>query len=184
MAPRQCEAVRIVRQAGQGFATFAGFAWVILRMCVDEVTCDVPKPEALTITTVTTVTCAASVMMVMIIPIVTVAGRRYMPRRKGSFLAIFQCGRRQRGIALPSGCKPRFAGFAVRTRQRRPAGVSAVVCGMAGTQMVRTSVRTGFAGLHPAARKRPGTKAQCWCGFAADSLAVLQKSAHEPLRTV
>lgn len=50
--------MRIVRQAGHGFAavafdaqavnpaikltfaTFAGFAWVILRMCVDEVTCD------------------------------------------------------------------------------------------------------------------------------------------------
>lgn len=58
MAPRQCEAMPIVRQTGRGFAavafdaqattpvikptfaTFAGFAWVILRMCVDEVTCD------------------------------------------------------------------------------------------------------------------------------------------------
>ena len=31
----------------------------------------------------------------------------------------------------------------------------------------------------PAKRKRPGTKTQCWCGFAADSLPGLQKSAHE-----
>ena len=41
-----------------------------------------------------------------------------MPRRKGSFLAINPCGRRQRGIALPLGCKPRFAGFAVCTSAR------------------------------------------------------------------
>lgn len=41
-----------------------------------------------------------------------------MPRRKGSFLAINPCGGRQRGIALPSECKPRFAGFAVCTTAR------------------------------------------------------------------
>ena len=57
--------------------------------------------------------------------------------------------------------------------------ISAGLCGIAATWNVRTLVRTGFAGLHPAARKRPGTKTQCWCGFAADSLPGLQKSAHE-----
>ena len=37
------------------------------------------------------------------------------PRQKGSFLAKSQCGGRERGIALASDCKPRFAGFAVCT---------------------------------------------------------------------
>ena len=96
---------------------------------------------------------------VMVVTVVMVTAYCYgrsthiCPRQKGSFLAIFQYGGRKRSISPPSGCKPRFAGFAVRTRQRRPAGVSAVVCGMAGTQMVRTSVRTGFAGLHPGQTK-------------------------------
>ena len=40
------------------------------------------------------------------------------PWRKGSFLAINPCGGRERGIALPSECKPRFAGFAVCTPAR------------------------------------------------------------------
>ncbi len=34
------------------------------------------------------------------------------PRKKGSFLRISQCGGDERGIALASDCKPRFAGFA------------------------------------------------------------------------
>ena len=76
----------------------------------------------------------------------------------------------------------RFAPGCVGQRAESP--VIAGLCGMAATQKVRTLVRTGFAGLHPTARKRPGTKTQCWRGFAADSLAGLQKSAHEPLRTV
>jgi hypothetical protein len=36
-----------------------------------------------------------------------------MPRQEGSFLAIFRCGGRERGASIASGCKPRFAGFAV-----------------------------------------------------------------------
>jgi hypothetical protein len=61
-----------------------------------------------------------SVMVVMIVTItrIVMVAEGYMPRRKGSFLAIFQCGRRQRGIALPSEWKPRFAGFAVCTPAR------------------------------------------------------------------
>ena len=93
------------------------------------------------------------VMVVMVTAYCYGRSTHICPRQKGSFLAIFQYGGRKRSISPPSGCKPRFAGFAVRTRQRRPAGVSAVVCGMAGTQMVRTSVRTGFAGLHPGQTK-------------------------------
>ena len=93
------------------------------------------------------------VMVVMVTAYCYGRSTHICPRQKGSFLAIFQYGGRKRSISPPSGCKPRFAGFAVRTRQRRPAGVSAVVCGMAGTQMVRTSVRTGFAGLHPESAK-------------------------------
>ena len=109
------------------------------------------------------------------------------PRRKGSFLAIFQYG----GASAAFRYRPtrkqglqglRFAPGGAGQRAERP--VSAGVYGMAATQKVRTWVRTGFAGLHPTARKRPGTKTQCWRGFAADSLAGLQKSAHEPLRTV
>lgn len=42
-------------------------------------------------------------------------GERVAEGKKGSFLARFQCGRRQRGIALPSDYKTRFAGFAVCT---------------------------------------------------------------------
>jgi hypothetical protein len=88
-------------------------------MCVDEVTCDGREPEALIVTTVTTVTFAWSVIVVMVVTItrIVMVAEGYMPRRKGSFLAINPCGRRQRGIALPSGCKPRFAGFAVCTQQ-------------------------------------------------------------------
>ena len=60
---------------------------------------------------------------------------------------------------------------------------STLTCaGLLGKRRVRTLVRTGFAPR--CARKRPGTKTQCWCGFAADSLAGLQKSAHEPLHPV
>lgn len=39
------------------------------------------------------------------------------PKRKGSFLAIFQYGGRERSIAPPSDQKTRFAVFAVRTRR-------------------------------------------------------------------
>ncbi|KLR59645.1 hypothetical protein OX89_00420 [Diaphorobacter sp. J5-51] len=45
-------------------------------------------------------------------------------RQNGSFLAIFQYGGRERSIELPSDQKTRFAGFAVRTRQRGPEGQS------------------------------------------------------------
>ena len=64
----------------------------------------------------------------MVVTVVTVTvycyGRRAhtYPRRKGSFLAIFLYGGRQRGIALPSDQKTRFAGFAVRTGRQEPAG--------------------------------------------------------------
>lgn len=44
------------------------------------------------------------------------------PRQKGSFLAIFQYGGRERSISLPSDQKTRFAGFAVRTLRRGPVG--------------------------------------------------------------
>ena len=86
MVPRQCEAVRIVRQAGQGFATFAGFAWVILRMCVDAVTCDGREPEALIVTTVITVTFAWSVIVVMVVTITRIvmfAERDLCPGERG-----------------------------------------------------------------------------------------------------
>ena len=56
--------------------------------------------------------------------------------------------------------------------------------GWCGRRKARTWMRTWVAGLHSTARKRPGRKTQCWRGFSADSLAGLQKSAHEPLRTV
>ena len=41
-------------------------------------------------------------------------------RQKGSFLAKMPCGGRERGICLASGCKPRFAGFAVCSQPIRP----------------------------------------------------------------
>jgi len=44
-------------------------------------------------------------------------GRGSSPEINGSFLAKNQCGGRERGAFLASGCEPRFARFAVRTRQ-------------------------------------------------------------------
>ena len=112
----------------------------------------------------------------------------YMPQAKGVLPGEGAIPGRKRSISPPSGQETRFAGFAVRTWQ----------CGQAGRKPgQRGPVRDGGnaeganLGAYPARRfaprpneKRPGTKTQCWRGFAADSLAVLQKSAHEPLRTV
>ena len=60
----------------------------------------------------------------MVMVIAYCYGRRTptCPRRKGSFLAIFQYGGRERSIAPPSDQKTRFAGFAVRTLRCGPAG--------------------------------------------------------------
>ena len=134
----------------------------------------------------------SSTVMVVTVVMVTAYcyGRRThtCPRQKGSFLAIFQYGGRERSISPPSDPKTRFAGFAVRTRR----------CGAVGRMPdERGPVRDGGnadganLGAYPVCRfaprlceKRPGIKTQCWRGLAADSLAGLQKSAHEPLRTV
>ena len=43
------------------------------------------------------------------------AGFAWVILRKGSFLAKFPCGRRERGASIASECKPRFAEFAVCT---------------------------------------------------------------------
>lgn len=108
------------------------------------------------------------------------------PRQKGSFLAESPCGGRERSISPPSDQKTRFAGFAVRTRR----------CGATGQRPgqrgpVRDSGNAKGANLGAyrvcrfaprCARKRPGTKTQCWRGFAADSPPELQKSAHERTR--
>jgi hypothetical protein len=77
----------------------------------------------------------------------------YMPQAKGVLPGDIPIrGARAQHFATVRH-KNKVCRFAVRTRPRRPAGVSAVVCGMAGTQKVRTSVRTGFAGLHPGQTK-------------------------------
>ncbi len=44
------------------------------------------------------------------------AGFAWVILRKGAFLPIFQCGRRERGAPIASAGKPRFAGFAICTR--------------------------------------------------------------------
>ncbi len=79
------------------------------------------------------------------------------PRRKGSFLAIFLYGGRQRSIAPPSGHKTRFAGFAVRTRWHGLVGQMPRQCWRVRDCWERgkcePGVRTGFAGLHPAHKK-------------------------------
>ena len=46
----------------------------------------------------------------------------FPPRRKGSFPHINRYGGRERAIPPQSDQKTRFAGFAVRTRRREPAG--------------------------------------------------------------
>lgn len=97
------------------------------------------------------------------------------PRQKGSFLAIFQYGGRERSISLPSDQKTRFAGFAVRTRRYRTAsrmpGQRGPVREGGGMGNVRTSVRTGFAGLYPdrtkTARNENSMLARVWRRFAA-----------------
>ena len=108
---------------------------------------------------------------------------RTCPRQKGPFPAIFLYGGRERSISPPYDAKTRFAGFVVRTRR----------CGAVGRMPdERGPVRDGGnadganLGAYPVCRfaprlceKRPGIKTQCWCGFAADSLPGLQKSAHE-----
>ena len=43
------------------------------------------------------------------------AGFAWVIVREGSFLAKIRCGGRERGASIASGCKPRFAGFAVCT---------------------------------------------------------------------
>src|SRR5512143_2624188 len=57
-----------------------------------------------------------------------------MPRRKGSFLAKFPYGGRERSASPPSGCKPRFAGFAVCTSAppTRPSAETQSWRGLAG----------------------------------------------------
>ena len=65
---------------------------------------------------------------VMVVTMVMVSAYCYgprthtCPRRKGSFLAIFHYGGRERSISPPSDQKTRFAGFAVRTWQCGQAG--------------------------------------------------------------
>ena len=66
----------------------------------------------------------------------------YMPRQNGSFLAKVPCGRRQRGASIASGCKPRFAGFAVCTPAK------------GGTGFVPLEPKSG----HP-------YSCQYWCGL-------------------
>ena len=67
-------------------------------------------------------------VLVMVVTMVMVTAYCYgrgtptCPRQKGSFLAIFQYGGRERSIAPPSDQKTRFAGFAVRTWQCWQAG--------------------------------------------------------------
>lgn len=81
------------------------------------------------------------------------SGHAYMPQTKGVLPGDIPIrGARAQHFATVRH-KNKVCRFAVRTRPRRPAGVTAVVCGMAGTQKVRTSVRTGFAGLHPGQTK-------------------------------
>ena len=59
----------------------------------------------------------------MVVTMVTITAYCYgprtrtCPRQKGSFLAIFQYGGRERSISPPSGQEIRFAGFAVRIWQ-------------------------------------------------------------------
>ena len=128
------------------------------------------------------------VTMVMVTAYCYGRGTHTYPGQKGSFLAIFQYGGRKRSISLPSGCKPRFAGFAVRTRRCGAVGRMSDERGPVGDGGNADGANLG---AYPVCRfaprlceKRPGIKTQCWRGLAADSLAGLQKSAHEPLRTV
>jgi len=57
------------------------------------------------------------VTMVMVTAYCYGRGTHTYPGQKGSFLAIFQCGGRERRSSPPSDQKTRFAGFAVRTRR-------------------------------------------------------------------
>ena len=72
---------------------------------------------------------SSTVMVVMVVMVTAYCyGRRThtCPSQKGSFLAIFQYGGRERSTSPPSDQKTRFAGFAVRTR--RPTRTRAIPC--------------------------------------------------------
>lgn len=73
---------------------------------------------------------------------------------RGGFLTRIRYGRRERGASIASGCKPRFAGFAVCT----PARV--------GVEFTPLKPKNG----HP-------YFSQCWCGFSAISGPKNGKSA-------
>jgi len=95
------------------------------------------------------------------------------PRQKGSFLVIPQYGGRERGIALLSDQKTRFAGFAVRTRRHGTIGRMARQRWRVKEGRERRRYDPGCVpGLQvctPSNAKRPGKKTQCWQGFAAGS---------------
>lgn len=125
------------------------------------------------------------VTMVMVTAYCYGQGNAHMPRQSGYFLAIFQYGGRQRSIALPSGQETRLrvcgSHLAVRVK-RAECRVNADVCGIVGKE---ESANLGaYRVCTPVRAKTARRKTQCWRGFAADSLAGLQKSAHEPLHPV
>ena len=110
------------------------------------------------------------------------------PKQKGSFLAIFQYGGASAAFRYRPTRKQGLQGLRFApggTGRRAECPVSAGLCVKAGEwETCEPRCVPGLQGCTPTARKRPGTKTHYWRGFAADSLAGVQKSAHEPLRTV
>jgi len=80
------------------------------------------------------------------------AGFAWVIVREGSFLAKIRYGGCERGASIASGCKPRFAGFAVCTRRRRP--VATMPRHMGADRMI-WSVAGANLGAYPVRRFAP-----------------------------
>ena len=87
------------------------------------------------------------------------AGFAWVILREGSFLPKIPCGGRERGTSIASGCKPRFAGFAVCTRfaglpAARQKGYAFYACRR--RKLRQALVRTRSARVRNARRQKGG----------------------------